>query len=86
MAVGQRKPATSSKKFPADSFIKCDRPDIADIEIRTNWINPAAISMVTKRQNGNNIHVQILWTCGKTSTLENKAAILFLEKWEGSER
>lgn len=83
MAVGQRKPASTVKKSPSDSFIRCDRPDIADIEIRVNWINAAAIAMVTKQQRGNAVHATIVWTCGRSTKLEGQAAILFLEKWEG---
>ena len=48
-----------SKRDPAALHFRIDRPDLADVEIRTNWINPAAIAMVTKQQKGNVLAVKI---------------------------
>lgn len=82
MGVPRRKSASTTGRLPSRLFLKIDRPDIpAEVELRTNWINSSAIAMVTKKQKGNSTHVQILWTCGKTTAIEGKAAHLFLEKW-----
>lgn len=64
-------------------FIQVDRSDIPpEIEARTNWINPTAIAMVTKQQRGNNLHLTIVWMSGRTTKIADKAAHLFLERWE----
>ena len=69
-------------RSPSRLFIKVARPDLEAIELRTNWINPAAIAQVIKKQNGNSIHVCIYWL-GKAqpTELEGKAAKAFLTAW-----
>lgn len=85
MGVPRRNTTSRTGRSPSSSFLKVDRPDIEEIEIRTNWLNPAAIAMVTKKQRGNSIHITILWICGKSTQIEGQAATLFLEKWTGEE-
>ena len=63
-------------------FLQIDRTDIQEIEIRTNWINPAAIAMVTKQQRGNVIAVNIHWVSGQSTKMEGKAALIFLDCWD----
>jgi hypothetical protein len=68
------------KEFDA-LFIEMERPDLADIELRTNWINPAAIAMVRAISRRD---VEIHWTCilKKPSKLTDKGAEVFLQQWE----
>lgn len=72
-----------ASRSPSRLFIKVDRPDLEEIELRTNWINPAAIAQVIKKQKGNTIHVHIYWL-GKAqpTELDGAAAKAFLAAFE----
>ncbi len=64
-------------------FIRVDRPDLVDVEIRINWINPAAIALVTMQQRGNAISVKLYLVGGGSVHIKESApARLFLQKWE----
>lgn len=68
---------------PSRLFIKVERPELEDMELRTNWINPAAIAQVIKKQKGNAIHVHIYWLNRLAPTsLEGEAAKSFLKVFE----
>jgi hypothetical protein len=64
------------------NFLVINRPDLETVELRCNWINPAAIAMVVKQQRGNALSVKIHWTSGQTTSLNDQAAKFFLDKWE----
>lgn len=72
-----------SNRPPSRLFIQVDRPELENIELRTNWINPAAIAQVIKKQRGNSLHVHIYWLNRQTHTeLEGAAAKAFLKVFE----
>lgn len=68
----------------AVDFIQINRPDLEQIELRTNWINPSAIAMVTKHQRGNTISAHIIWISGRSTKLEGNPAKVFLQAWEAN--
>ena len=64
-------------------FIYVPRPDLKEVDFREDWINPAAIAMVSKHQKGNVITVWIRWISGKATHIEDpKAAKVFLDRWQ----
>ncbi|AFY39875.1 hypothetical protein Lepto7376_3699 [[Leptolyngbya] sp. PCC 7376] len=74
-----------TNRTPSRLFIKVERPDLAEVELRTNYINPAAIAQVIKNQKGNSFHVHIYWMGKNNPTdLEGEAAKAFLQAFEGA--
>lgn len=68
-------------RTPSALFFKIDLPDAVDE--RTNWINPGAIAMVSRKARGNQLWVKILWISGHSTNIEGADALAFLATWEG---
>ena len=63
-------------------FIRVDRPDLKEVEIRINWINPAVIAMLVWTQRGNAMFATIHWAKGGETKIKGEAAVLLIKRWE----